>query len=205
MRYRDSFRGVIESTDDEQLVFLADIAKMAECMAPHGKRTKQLTRDTSKVLSRNCKALIYLASYLLSNGARYVILGWFTTDPIEKCFGKLRQGSGGTYFINVKSVVDKINIQYAKLSLKLNLEIEGTDSHNCSYCSRSLNENEVEIVENLFDLECHLSKDTCMAMVYIAGYVKKSESLEFEDTTQGRMQDILQVSPNYFKFWLIFF
>ena len=36
---------------------------------------------------------------VLSGGNEYVILGWFSTDPLEKAFGKLREGSGGTYFI----------------------------------------------------------------------------------------------------------
>ena len=32
----------------------------------------------------------------------YVILGLFTSDPLEKKFGKLRQGCGAAYFITVQ-------------------------------------------------------------------------------------------------------
>ena len=34
---------------------------------------------------------------------------------LKKTFGKLRQGSGGTYFITVQSVVEKIRIQRANV------------------------------------------------------------------------------------------
>ena len=40
-----------------------------------------------------------LAKHMLSGGNEYVMLGWFSTDLSEKAFGKLREGSGGTYFI----------------------------------------------------------------------------------------------------------
>ena len=63
-----------------------------------------------------------------------VILGWFSSDPIGKCFGKLRQGSGGTYFITAKSVIEKVCIQHAKLVLQLNIDVEGNDGHDCLLC-----------------------------------------------------------------------
>ena len=39
-----------------------------------------------------------LLKYLLAKSHSYVS-GKFTTDPLERAFDKLRQGSGGTYFI----------------------------------------------------------------------------------------------------------
>ena len=52
-----------------------------------------------------CMGLVDLARHLLeARSFHYVCLGQFTTDPLEKAFGKLRQGSGGTYFINVQQV-----------------------------------------------------------------------------------------------------
>ena len=65
---------------------------MAASMKPRGKRIKQLTRDTSGIIAHTCRGLVDLANHLLLEGTDFVILGWFTSDPIEKCFGKLRQG-----------------------------------------------------------------------------------------------------------------
>ena len=48
----------------------------------------------------------------------YVMLGNFTSDPIEKEFGKLRQGSGGIYFISVLQVLEKVTIFKPKLLLR---------------------------------------------------------------------------------------
>ena len=58
-------------------------------MKPRGKRIKQLTRDTSDIIAHTCRVLVDLANHLLLEGTDFVILGWFTSDPIEKCFGKL--------------------------------------------------------------------------------------------------------------------
>jgi hypothetical protein len=46
-------------------------------------------------------SLANLTKYLLQSYS-YVLLGNFLSDPLEKAFSKLRQGSGGTYFINMQ-------------------------------------------------------------------------------------------------------
>ena len=75
------------------------------------KRIKCLTTDTSNALHQTCHGLVELAKFLLSNDSHsYVLLGKFTTVPIEQAFGKLREGSGGTYFINTQQVIEKWNI-----------------------------------------------------------------------------------------------
>ena len=45
------------------------------------------------------------------------MLGIFTTEYLEKEFGKLRQGSGGTYFITVQHIMEKVAIKKTKLLL----------------------------------------------------------------------------------------
>ena len=118
LRYRDDSRNVIRSSDEISFKKMVAIATMAENMKPtSGKQVRQLTRDTSNALSHTCGGLIDLSCHLLSSGNEYFILGWLSSDPIEKCFGKLRQGSGVTYFITAKSVIEKVRIQHAKLVL----------------------------------------------------------------------------------------
>ena len=97
----------------------------------------------------------------------------FTTDPLEKSFGKLRQGSGGTYFITVHQVIEKTNIQKASLLLSLNgtEELNAIDGHECSSCDFMLDEEGAEIFDNLEKLEKSISLATKMALVYIADYV----------------------------------
>ena len=186
IRLKDSLRDVIKSLDDPALVYLQEFAEMAKFMTPVGKRVKQLTRDTSKAIMHNCQGLIELVNYLLSSGLHYVILGWFRTDPLEKCFSKLRQGSGGTYFIDAKSVIEKVNIQHAKLCLRLDVEITGIDGHTCNFCEKELTDEEFEYYKNLIDaladLEEFVNKETLMAIVYIGGYIQKCEKESFDDT-----------------------
>ena len=43
----------------------------------------------------------------------------FTSDHIEKEFGKLRQGCGGCYFITVQQIMENVAISKTKLLLQL--------------------------------------------------------------------------------------
>ena len=184
-RYRDELRGEIRSSDDPRLDTLLEIAVMSQEMKAKTSsvRIRQLTQDTSRCFSHVCRGLVDLARYLLLCGNDYVLLGWFTTDPLEKCFSKLRQGSGGTYFITAKCVVENVRIQHAKLALQLDMDIEGNHGHSCSTCLRKLTEGESEIVDSLIELEKSIHKDTLLSLVYISGYVQKGDKgVHFDDT-----------------------
>ncbi|XP_065669230.1 uncharacterized protein LOC136088706 [Hydra vulgaris] len=165
------------------LQLLRDIAELSNFMKPTGKRVEQLTLDTSNAIAHSCYGFIDLVETLMSNGAKYVLLGWFSTDPLEKAFSKLRQGSGGTYFINAKSVIEKINIQHTKLILQLNIPVDGIDGHTCDICFRDISTDEKELLDNIHDLESSVNKSTLVAIVYIAGYVQKSEIKIYDDST----------------------
>ena len=52
---------------------------------------------------------------MINNLLINLLLGKFTTDPIERAFGKLRQGIGRIYFINTQQVMEKWNISKTKL------------------------------------------------------------------------------------------
>ena len=116
----DPLTGVIEDPNDPRLVYLKEFGDMCLKMKSKPKqRVKQLTRDTALAIHQTCYGLVELTQHLLATSHQYVALGKFTTDPLEKAFGKLRQGSGGTYFISAQQVLEKLNIQKAKLLLSL--------------------------------------------------------------------------------------
>ena len=51
-------------------------------------RVKQLTTDTGSALAHVCRGLVDLTRSQLGSGSEYVLLGWYTTDPLEKYFSK---------------------------------------------------------------------------------------------------------------------
>ena len=112
IRLRDPDRAVIYSHDC-RLNYLLEIANMAEGMMTEkqGKRQQQLTKDTARALSHTCRGIVDLTKYLLSSTHSYAILSQFSIDLLEKTFVKLRQGSGGTYFITVQQVLQKVKIK----------------------------------------------------------------------------------------------
>ena len=73
-----------------------------------GSHKKQLSKNTATAVHHTCNGIV---SHLLATSHRYVLLWQFSTDPLKKEFGKLRQGSGGTYFINVQQCIEKLHIK----------------------------------------------------------------------------------------------
>lgn len=187
VRSRDPNRDAIWCTEDPRLQRLLDIAKMAECMATSSqrKREKQLTRDTAMALSHTCRGIVDLCKYLLTTtGFQYVLIGKFTTDHLEKQFGKLRQGSGGTYFITVQGILEKVGIMKTRLLLNLGTDVNEFNvelGHSCSKCGFLLTEEMCEVFHNLTQLEETLDVNTKMALVYIAGYIVRNDN-EIDDS-----------------------
>ena len=99
IRYKDPDRAVISTSEDARPAYLFSLATMAkQVTSKQGNRQFQLTRDTGSALAHMCHGLVAITKFLLQHSFKYVILGKFTTDPLEKMFGKLQQGSGGTFY-----------------------------------------------------------------------------------------------------------
>ena len=181
VRHNDSLEAVISNPDDERLGYLLSFGEMALRMAgKQGKRQKQLTSDTAKAIFHTCNGLVELCKSLLHSSHKYVMLGKFTSDPLEKEFGKLRQGSGGTYFITVQQIMEKVNINKTKLLLSMN-ELNLTSPsdfqsiHSCSACGYLLDEEAADIFDNLVELENSVTDENKSVLVYIAGYVTRKD------------------------------
>ena len=187
VRLIDPNRAVIRSIDDANLQKLIAISEFADHMAPSGsKRIKQLTRDTAYNLSHTYKGLVGLSTFLLNtNNHEYVALRNITTDPLEKQFGKLRQVSGGTYFITVQQVLEEVSIYKCKLPLQLDggavSSISLEPGHSCSKCGFLLSEDMCDVFDKLPELENDLSMDTKMALFHIAGYIGRKDEVS-DDT-----------------------
>ena len=111
---------MIRSVEDSSMRDLTIAAEFISAITSEsGKRQKQLTKDTGYCFTHTCKAMVELARYHLDQDHEYVPLGKASTDPLEKEFGKLRQGSGGTYFITVQQILEKVSINKTKLLLTL--------------------------------------------------------------------------------------
>ena len=96
------------------------------------KRVKQLTRDTALAVHQMCNGLVDLTRHLLSTTHSYVVLGKYTTDKLEKSFSKLRQGSGGTYFMSVQQILEKI--------ISRRHYLQDNSCHSCSLCMFEMDE-----------------------------------------------------------------
>ena len=121
---------------------------------------KQVSQNTATAIHHTCNGIVSLCQHLLATSHKYVLLGQFLTDPLEKEFGKLRQGSGGTNFINVQQCIENQNVNID--------EYDVNPSHQWTSCDYKLCEEGSEIFDNLENLEPSLSNEIKMALVYIA-------------------------------------
>ena len=105
----------------------------------------------------------------------YVLLSQFSTDPIEKGFNKLMQCSGRAYFVNVRSIFDKLALKKSQLYLIFN-KCEDQDSCDVDYSCEKFhfvsNEHICEMIDNLECIhEQDLSFESLADIVYVAGNV----------------------------------
>ena len=136
-----------------------------------GRRVEQLSTDTAKAIHYACKGVVDLTKDLLSNcHYEYVCLGRFLTDQLEKEFGKLWQGSGTTYFINVQLITEKIRICKASLLISLSVDVEDieniTPGHSCSRCCYTMDEQAFIVFDNLHQLEENFPDDAKSSLKY---------------------------------------
>ena len=190
IKRNDGLQAAVSDPGDPRLDMLLRFGDMALQMAgKQGKRQKQLTRDTAQAIFHTCNGLVSLCRHLLSTSHEYVLLGQFSSDPLEKEFSKLRQGSGGTYFINVQQITEKANINRAKLLLALKTDKTILDAelpgHACSKCNFTLESDEkaCETVDTLETLEASIPSETKSVLVYIAGYVTRKDP-ELDEQSQ---------------------
>ena len=165
----------VRKTDDQKLTELLYISTMFGnmCKNSPGKRQRTLTRDTGRGLVHTLTGLVDLCRTLLSRSHQYVLIGHFTTYPLEKEFSKLRQASGGTYFLSFQQVVEKLDISKTKQLLKLKEDVRNLEvdvGHRCSKCCFSLDEVTCDIFDSLPKLEENVADETKMALVHAAGY-----------------------------------
>ena len=152
-----------------------------------GKRNKQLSKDTAVSMHHTCYGLVELTKHLLQEGNyEYICLGMFSTDPLEKAFSKLRQGSGGTYFINAQQVAEKLRIQKTKLQITLDHEMADSSvvrSHQCDNCGYDLKSQESDLFDELSSLEASVNRVTKINLSHIAGYVSRKNPSDADEDT----------------------
>nr|XP_047131967.1 uncharacterized protein LOC124811009 [Hydra vulgaris] len=200
-RFNDDRKAVIRDPNDDRLKFIWDFREMALRMTSNqGKRIKQLTHDTGYSINHTCKGIVELTKTLLKEKHKYVMLGKFTTDPLEKEFSKLRQGSGGTYFLSVQQIIEKFNISKTSLLLSYNINESTPDAgHSCQFCGFLLDESSAEVFDNLPTLGKSITAQSKMSLVYIAGYVSCKDDLLNENELSTRTMFYFEKFGQYLK------
>lgn len=191
VRKNDDLQAAVRDPHDPRLEKVLEFGAMALKMAGRqGKRQKQLTRDTAQAIHHTCHGLVNLCRHLLETTHEYVLLGKFSTDPLEREFSKLRQGSGGTYFINHQQIKEKTMISRSRLLLSLQSDaiLDPEPGRSCPDCAFRIETNEeaCEVMDNIEELEKEVPDETKEVLVYLAGYVTRKDPEQDEATLLGQ-------------------
>ncbi len=121
------------------------------------------------------------------------MLGDFSTDPLEK----IRQGTGGTYFISILQInKTKVLLRLdADFVFNLNLDV----GHQCSKCGFLLDEKASEVFDALLQLEDKICSETKSSLVHIAGYVTRKDASKTETELIDATTFYFQKYGNYTK------
>ena len=175
----DPNREPFTSAYDYRFQFMHDMAnkfkKMDASTSEYTKRVMCLTADTSNALVITLEGMSALIKLLLTKGFRYVLPGTIQSDRLEGEFGLYRQSSGGCYYISVQQVINSLSLQRLKLFDELEINSKSHIEDDC--CSADLNENEIFMLDECFQLVDMLTVEEKSVIYYIAGYVAKKDNL----------------------------
>ncbi len=174
-RKRDDWRNPIRTCEDTQLHFLEKAAEFFENWQKTCALNQGLSRETFLAVIHSCKTLVLIARYcLVKLQYKYVLLGKFQSDPIEKRFSWLRQLSGGNFYISVRQLIQnekKIRtsslIKFSHCSLT---EIRSLDQENqaeklsskvATFCKL--------LLEGFSSFQAHFEPADAKAIFYVAG------------------------------------
>ena len=150
IRLNDPDRRPITSVDDPQVQFLLKIADMFESMNDYrgAVRGFGLTRETRRAIVQTLRGLVDMAKYLLELGMKYVLLGHFQSDDLERRFGIYRQRFGGLYLIGYEQVLLAEKLERIKLYDRLNTTPVPIPRHLVDECcSSDFDEDEWAIID----------------------------------------------------------
>ena len=126
-----------------------------------------LTAQTTLANEVTFAGMANLATYLMEyKGMSKVLLGKFSSDPIEKRFGQFRQLSGANFFISVRQLLDaEKRIRILSLIRDGKLGFTGADKLDGDTVAKNAVDFELEPVNEL-----HISEVDQAKLYYVAGY-----------------------------------
>lgn len=166
-RLNDTLQNPVNSTVDQQLVFLSGMVDWLDAWSSVNMSRGCLTRETHSALRLTCYSLVELSRYCLEElKFKYVLLGKFQTDTLEDRFGRYRQLAGAQYHVSVRQLLEsekKIRLQ--KLLMLPQPDISSESDTEVSQHNFSVHISNDEISSPKHDME---------VVAYIAGYCAHS-------------------------------
>ena len=174
----------IKIVTDERLIFLQQMPnaflEINTSSSQYKSCVKCLTVDTSEALHLTLIGLVDMVKMLLVNKKfAYVLLGEFQSDRLEGEFGIMQQMSGGNY-ISYEQILSSVKLRRSKLFTQLEVPYNNTHEDDIC-CETELNDDEVDFMDNCFEMVDTISLNTKSTLYYISGYVAMKEGIGLDE------------------------
>lgn len=173
---RDQNSTPITDINQEQLIFLLKMQKWLEqwSIVSYGKKYNGLTTRTFQALQQTCLGLYHITVFLLMQvKCKYVLLGKFQTDPLERRFGIYRQLSISNYHLSLRQLFEgekKLRVSnLIKLAGEKQIQLNSLFDDQCLQSTKLpiLNDfNSLKLMTINFDFE----DKNFPILLYITGY-----------------------------------
>ena len=178
VRLNDPDRAVVYDSSSTAKGILQEWADISVKMRPNNNcKENCLSYDTSCALEVTLRCFLDLCHYLCFTDKpwkhKYICLGFFQQDDLERHFGHFRTSAGSNYYLTAKEAFTTNALDRARIFLSLTPDMSTiNDRHNCSLCDLPLSDQELLLLDDLTgdEMITAVSIDEKNALVYIAGY-----------------------------------
>jgi hypothetical protein len=182
-RKRDDSKRAISASQCDQLAFLDKFCDWLEQWKCLKEKKTSLSSETFLCAMQTSSTLPKVARMLLEEkNLSFVLLGKFSSDPIEKRFGHYRQLAGANYFLSVRQFVESEKIirlralvKFSQLNIAQVREVfEPVMSEQKEQC-----ETDVEVILDMLGNDGFSENITCdesdeAVIYYVSGYIARS-------------------------------
>ena len=180
IRLNDSDRKPFSDPNDNRIVFLREtaeaISRMPGNSGPY--RIQSFTSVTRDAFVQTLRGLSKLIQELLRDEAvKYILPGIFQTDPLEGEFSCYRQMSGGNYYIGLDQLLCSARLRKLKLFEELDIDRSEFFHVQNLCCSKEMSDDELSVIDSLFERSNSLSDNERSSLYYICGYICFKEGI----------------------------
>ena len=146
-------------------------------------RLWKLTVNTADAFIITTRTVVAASKHILTNyNYTYILPGVWSDDALEKFFGRTRERTSGSFYIDIKDVESAAKVQRTHQLMKYDLMPEHCSTKKCSSCTAPVEGQDLELLNEITIQETqdliysdHTLKEK---VIYIAGFLVHKHKID---------------------------